>query len=174
MKELKITSHSNYTDIHQLLYKELKNKLINFLIYLGLLIFFWWSSDFIWINILLPVSILLTILVTAIADIIEYGPKRLICQLSYDEIITLDGYHIPMKNIQTIEFLAKSDNRILIYDIALVLKTTTKVDLFVEVSTKNMYRLHNIMKDYTDFPFTYIKAGGLLHDKSFTNVEEIL
>ena len=174
MQELKITSHTNYTDIHQLLYKEFKNKLITFLILLGILIFFWWSKDFIWIYILLPALGLLTILVTVIANIIEYGPKRLICQLSYDEIITLNGYHVPIKNIKTIEFLAKSSNHALVYDITLVLKTTTKVDLFVEISTKNMYTLHNIMKGYTDFPFTYIKAGGLLHDKLFTKVEEIL
>lgn len=173
MNELKITTHSNYTDIHQLLYKVLKNKMIICLSYITLISFFWWSNSFDWHYIWFAILGLLSIPATTLSDIIEYGPKRLICQLSHDEIITLQGHHVPVENIKKVEFLAKSGNRNSVYDIALVLHTSTKVDLFIEVSAKDMYTLHQIIKVYLDIPFVYVKNGGLFKDKQFSEIREI-
>ena len=108
------------------------------------------------------------------AEIIKFGSQRLICTLSENEVITLDGYHVPIKNIKSVEFLSIPNNRDPQYDVSLILKTSTKVKLFVELTPKHTVQVHEHLKMYLDMPYLYLKDGGLLKDKSYSTINEIL
>lgn len=174
MDEIKISKYSNTVEFHQLLYTTLKRKLITlgvFVIHFSLL---WWHYDFNWVYIIFPILVTITMIDIPFADIIKFRSQQLICKLSESEVVTLDGYHVPIKNIKSVEFLSIPGNRNSQYDISLILKTSTKIKLFVELTPKHTIQAHEHLKMYLDMPYVYLKDGGLLKDKSFSNITEIL
>lgn len=178
MQALKITEYSNYTNVYQLLYQEIKIQFV----YLCILIISTTISllieglDF---QLSLFMIALLTgcvvYILPTVSEILRHGPKRLVCQIDDKEIKTMNNETVPIGSISSIEFLVKNNiksNKVC--DIALIHKTEKRSQLFIEVPLKEMVLIHQTLQSYLDIHFSYIEAGGFKHDIPHNHIDDLL
>ncbi len=174
MRYLEIKSYSNYTNIYKLMYKQFKWYLLVALIVILFTIYHWFSNNIGWWYITLPLFMYVAILAVPFQNVLKYGPKKLICHLSYNEFITENKVKIPIETIESISILCTSHENSNTYDFYLTLKDKSKPELLIGLDTRSMVLIHNDLKMYLDVPFIYLEDTIISSIKRKSQIEDIL
>lgn len=174
MPYLEIKAYSNYTNVYMLMYKQLRWYLTIALVVFILTVVYWFNNNIGWGYILLPTFMYVVLLAIPIQEVLQHGPKKLLCHIAFDELITKHNKHIPVKEIVAIEYIARQDTKANLYDIILNLNDNTRIELISGLNTKTMFQIHMDLQTYVNVECIYLLDYLYKPTKRYPNIEDIL